>query len=112
MEVVRREVQQWYLWLFVKILTSLLWFGTTCVVKSEGVKNTEKYQQILLNNTKPFEKCLVNNKFIFEYNNNPKHIAVKNAPRKTVSHQFVPQSPGLDITEAVWDHLGREWIRR
>ena len=78
--------------------------------------NAAKYKQILIHHTIPSGKRLIGNKFIFQHDNDPKHSAkiVKSyLQRKTVDETLTvldwpPQSPDLNIIEAVWDYLDRE----
>ena len=69
-----------------------------------------------MNRAIPSGKRLIGNGFIFQHDNDLKHTAnaVKSyLERKTVDKTLTvidwpPQSPYLNIIEAVWDHLDRE----
>ena len=90
--------------------------GVGDLVRVDGIMNAAKYKQILIHHAILSGKRLIGNKFIFQHDNDPKHSAktVKSYLQgKTVDATLTvldwpPQSPNLNIIEAVWDYLDRE----
>ena len=93
------------------------------IVKIDGIMNAEKYHQLLSHHALPSAKRLIGNGFIFLHGNDPKHTAdaVKAYLQRKVKDGTpsvldcpppLPQSPDLNIIEAVWDHLDRELNKR
>ena len=90
--------------------------GVGDLVKIEGIMNAEKYRQLLIHHAVPSGKRLIGNGFIFQHDNDPKHtsnvvkayLQKKEEAGTLTVLDWPPQSPDLNIIEAVWDHLDRE----
>ena len=76
------------------------------------------FTQVLIHHAIPSGRCLIGNGFIFQHDNNPKHIAnaVKSYLEREgqlIKHSHgLASSPDLNIIEAVWAHLDREINKR
>ena len=90
--------------------------GVGDLIKIDGIMKAPKYKQILIHHAIPSGKRLIGNNFIFQHDNDPKHSAKiiksylqrKSATGTLTTLDWPPQSPDLNIIEAVWDYLDRE----
>ena len=86
----------------------------------DGTMNVEKHRQVLILRTVPSGRRLVGPNFMFQHDGDPENTAKKVMDylrRKENQRQlqlmvWPPQSPDLNIIEAVWDYMDRKKLEK